>query len=172
MSDTKAYKHEWYLKHREELNRRRKRHYAEHRQEELAKNKEYREKHKKEIAVSRKKYVSKNADKIRETKRKWYEENKEVIAEKRRIYCRKKSEYMKRWHGTYRKNKTGNAIYKVYNALKTGILVKQPCEICGAEPAEAHHDDYNKPLEVRWLCKCHHVEWHKNNKPIYFEEEG
>jgi hypothetical protein len=38
-------------------------------------------------------------------------------------------------------------------------LVKEPCESCGRQPAQAHHDDYSKPLEVRWLCSaCHGVE--------------
>jgi hypothetical protein len=32
----------------------------------------------------------------------------------------------------------------------------RPCAHCGAEPAEKHHPDYNKPLEVVWLCRrCH-----------------
>ena len=38
----------------------------------------------------------------------------------------------------------------VTNALKDGKLKRKPCEICGKK-AESHHDDYNKPLEVRWL---------------------
>lgn len=46
-------------------------------------------------------------------------------------------------------------------AIKAGILEKQPCEICGSmERIEAHHDDYTKPLDIRWLCKMHHDEHH------------
>lgn len=48
----------------------------------------------------------------------------------------------------------------VGNAIRDGKLVRRPCEKCGAEKSEAHHDDYRKPLEVRWLCKRHHVEHH------------
>ena len=44
--------------------------------------------------------------------------------------------------------------------LRDKHLEKQPCEICGKK-AEAHHDDYDKPLEVRWLCFEHHREWHR-----------
>lgn len=51
----------------------------------------------------------------------------------------------------------------VGNALRDKKLSKQPCEHadetgkrCGALKVEAHHDDYTKPLEVRWLCKKHH----------------
>jgi len=46
------------------------------------------------------------------------------------------------------------------NAIRDGKLQKQPCEVCGAEQVHAHHDDYAKPLEVRWLCPQHHQEWH------------
>jgi hypothetical protein len=35
---------------------------------------------------------------------------------------------------------------------------RQPCERCGATPAEAHHEDYSKPLDVQWLCNTHHKE--------------
>lgn len=49
---------------------------------------------------------------------------------------------------------------KVSNAIRDGKLTKQPCEICGDEKVHAHHDDYAKPLDVRWLCNKHHNEWH------------
>lgn len=48
-------------------------------------------------------------------------------------------------------------------AILTGKLVPQPCERCGLavmaggkRVVHAHHDDYDKPLDVRWLCRpCH-----------------
>ena len=50
-------------------------------------------------------------------------------------------------------------------AIKKGLLVPQPCEVCGAQGRmHAHHADYNKPLEVQWLCQLHHFEWHSQHK--------
>jgi hypothetical protein len=47
------------------------------------------------------------------------------------------------------------------NALRDGRLARQPCEVCQTTvDVQAHHDDYNKPLEVRWLCFQHHREVH------------
>lgn len=48
------------------------------------------------------------------------------------------------------------------SAIAAGRLVKMPCEVCGAQKVEAHHDDYSKPLKVRWLCPPHHREHHKS----------
>lgn len=47
----------------------------------------------------------------------------------------------------------------VGNALRDRRLFRQPCEACGGK-AQAHHDDYSKPLDVRWLCFRHHREHH------------
>ena len=48
----------------------------------------------------------------------------------------------------------------VGQAVRDGRLIPQPCEKCGASPTHAHHDDYSKPLDVRWLCPVHHAEHH------------
>ncbi len=49
----------------------------------------------------------------------------------------------------------------VGNAVRDGKLIKQSCEKCGAMKVHAHHDDYTKPLTVRWLCTMHHAEVHR-----------
>jgi len=47
----------------------------------------------------------------------------------------------------------------VNHAIKSGILKREPC-FCGETRTQAHHDDYAKPLDVRWLCLKHHREVH------------
>lgn len=55
------------------------------------------------------------------------------------------------------------AHWKVAAALRSGRLVREPCETCG-QRAQAHHRDYAEPLEVRWLCRTHHHLLHKEAK--------
>lgn len=45
------------------------------------------------------------------------------------------------------------------HAIRDGKLSRLPCEKCG-KTAEAHHDDYDKPLAVRWFCFAHHRQYH------------
>jgi len=54
------------------------------------------------------------------------------------------------------------ARYTANNAIKVGWLIRENCEVCGTdESVEAHHDDYMRPLDVRWLCRVHHAEHHR-----------
>lgn len=50
---------------------------------------------------------------------------------------------------------------KVAYALKHGKTIKQPCEVCKDIKAVAHHDDWDKPLDVKWLCELHHKARHR-----------
>jgi len=51
----------------------------------------------------------------------------------------------------------------VNNAIRDGRLFKKPCEVCGSLCVHGHHNDYSRPLDVRWLCPVHHKEAHKND---------
>lgn len=48
---------------------------------------------------------------------------------------------------------------KLNMAVRKGIINKpNQCSICGLfEKLDAHHEDYNRPLDVIWVCRpCHH----------------
>jgi hypothetical protein len=51
-----------------------------------------------------------------------------------------------------RKRHIARAYVGVY--VRTGRLRPKPCEQCGT--TRLVHNDYSKPLAVRWLCQRHH----------------
>lgn len=60
----------------------------------------------------------------------------------------------------YNKSDKGRAAQKLRDAVRQGLIYRGACEVCGANDAQGHHEDYSKPLEVRWLCPTHHREEH------------
>ena len=56
----------------------------------------------------------------------------------------------------------------VRSATRNGNLVVGDCVDCGNKPddhnIDAHHEDYNKPLEVIWLCRSCHMIRHRDLK--------
>lgn len=51
-------------------------------------------------------------------------------------------------------------------AIVAGTMRRQPCEVCGSTTRiHAHHDDYSRPMTVRWLCPSHHALWHAAHGP-------
>lgn len=52
---------------------------------------------------------------------------------------------------------------------KRGKLVVQPCQVCGDPKSQMHHVDYERPLDVTWLCKAHHLEWHRLWRTVIYE---
>lgn len=49
----------------------------------------------------------------------------------------------------------------VARAVRAGRLVRQPCERCGSDDSYAHHENYDRKLDVKWLCQPDHKQRHK-----------
>ena len=60
---------------------------------------------------------------------------------------------------TNSKQKASTAVTK---AIKDGQLQRKPCCICGNIKAEAHHENYERELDVIWLCRLHHMRLHRS----------
>jgi len=60
----------------------------------------------------------------------------------------------KRWQAEHPKARWAHL--ELASALRRGIVTKQPCEVCGAAQVDGHHDNYDMPAVVRWLCRRHH----------------
>lgn len=135
-------------KNREALNEKSRQYYYDHREAVLKKSEKYRGENKRKISeraaikrlsdpgrfeknrVRHKAWSTKNREKLNEYQRKWYQNNKE----KRRAHV------------------------VLHRAVKKGIIERsKTCEQCGKlAKTDGHHEDYSKPLEVKWLCKpCH-----------------
>lgn len=111
----------------------------------------------------------------REMAKKWLAKHPEYL-EKRKpkkriadmLYSRKRRQKVDKGE-EYRIWRTKNPEkYKAHwilnSAITTGEIKRRPCETCGEKRkyhVHAHHDDYTKPLEVKWLCVIHHKAVHK-----------
>jgi hypothetical protein len=64
----------------------------------------------------------------------------------------------KRWNNANQEARRAHRA--VAAALRAGTLKRGQCEVCGSFRAEAHHDRYDAPLDVRWFCRAHHRQLH------------
>ena len=140
---------------------------------------EYQREHQKEYQIEYYK-LQKNNDEYKERCKKYRENNKEKI----RDYG--KTEESKKYHREYQRKNNKTRKYKEKHKkyfsdyykkpenrikqlcrLRTSLMVKKGeiiillCQICGELKVEAHHDNYNKPTNVMWLCVKHHKELHR-----------
>ena len=85
--------------------------------------------------------------------RDWYAANPEKAVECGRAWKRANPEKIR-------------AQVAAQRAVKKGLLVRQPCEVCGSSKVDAHHDSYDKDkqLDVRWLCHKHHKQHHREER--------
>lgn len=80
------------------------------------------------------------------------------------------SDTNKRWRIRNKEKVAAHSI--TWQRLRTGKITPGPCETCGAvDNIHAHHDDYSKPLKVRWLCStCHRIH-HAREKGLRISSE-
>lgn len=93
----------------------------------------------------------------REYLRNYWKLNKQEISSRRRLAELSRPEVMH-----------ARRIFK--NACRAGKIKRFPCEVCGLARSEGHHDDYSKPLAVRWLCRTHHGQQHRINAHNHVRE--
>lgn len=58
--------------------------------------------------------------------------------------------------------KKANARSYANEYLKRGKLKREPCQECKFEVTQFHHEDYDRPLEIKHLCRACHLELHRN----------
>ena len=93
--------------------------------------------------------------------RQWYAAHPGYGAEQARKHRERAREYERARYAedaTFRtKKQARNAVLRL---IHNGTISRGACEVCGEPEAQAHHDDYSRPLDVRWLCDAHHREHH------------
>lgn len=100
----------------------------------------------------RMRYACLNRDQVRESSRRRRAKNPELMR-------KQDAENAKRMRLKHKKKASVRKMvgYRVSN----GIIKPLPCAFCGETKTVAHHNDYDKPLELLWLCTSHHRAWHR-----------
>ncbi|MBE3036991.1 MAG: hypothetical protein IMZ70_07940 [Candidatus Atribacteria bacterium] len=145
--------------------------YQKNKDKVLAKCVIYYEDHKAEILAKNKEYRIAHAEEIKQKSSEYHQKHKGELKAQKKLYKNtpKGREVSRNSLMKWRKNNPEKYIAHriVQEAIRLGVLIKQPC-ICGEKDSLGHHPDYSKPLEVVWLCDpCHKIihqyEREKNN---------
>lgn len=80
--------------------------------------------------------------------------------------ARQQREFRKRTPMTEEQRRKDSARSYAGVYKRAGKLVPQPCETCGTTNVEMHHDDYERPTAVRWLCRPCHLNLHRKSPDL------
>jgi len=119
-------------------------------------------------------YAKNNSKYIQKMRERYYYDNQEEILLQKKEYLKNLSPKAKikrtldlKKHNEKYPNRHKARILLIA-AVNHGELIRPAeCSVCKVKcTPDGHHDNYSKPLEVRWLCKRCHASWHSNNKTI------
>jgi len=116
-----------------------------------------------ETKLYNRKYYLANRERLLARRREYYKAHRqEYRSRARQFYVRHSEEIKEERRNYYQQHRSKKfAQSKVRIAIASGVLVRQPCQVCGqSENVHGHHDDYRAPLAVRWLCPRCHVDAH------------
>jgi ribosomal protein S27AE len=107
---------------------------------------------------------ARNPEKLKAYRAAWRARNSEKEKASRATWLKNNQEKRKATTTTWIKNNPEKYVAHnaLNNALRDGKVTKlEECQQCGAGGrVQAHHADYAKPLEVKWLCGPCHVAEH------------
>ncbi len=111
-------------------------------------------------ATAKQRWQEENRERSNEIKQRYVERHPERVEQAKRRYVErnraKAQESKRRWAAANREKRYAQG--RLDKALKAGRIVRPLfCEGCAKGGAlHGHHDDYSRPLDVRWLCpRCH-----------------
>lgn len=76
-----------------------------------------------------------------------------------KVYARETMRMKRATDPKYKAHEYARNVSKWYY-IRNGRLPRKSCEQCGKDNAQMHHEDYEKPLEVMWLCRTCHSRHH------------
>ena len=137
----------------------------------------YRSKNKSSISSKKRLYSKQNKAYLKEYKEKYHlsESGKKAVASYRSRNHKAISEFMKSYHKSPEGKLSKIRSERRYpNALRSRRYFghhsgpkPENCSKCSSTyRVEAHHHDYNLPMEVTYFCKPCHAAWHMKNVPL------
>ena len=122
----------------------------------------YRKTHKEKFSISDKKYRHEHKEQCRTNGRNYGLRHKEKIAKHKKLYRatakERTAEYGKMYKEKHKKETQARSLFA--SRVRSGKIIRpDKCSKCGkTRKVEGHHEDYDKPFEVIWLCKsCHWI---------------
>lgn len=109
-------------------------------------------------------YYLRNKEDIKRKTREYRAANRELVRKRERERYLKNKEAKREYHRQYRasRKKECAARAAVSHEVRMGRMVApDTCSKCGCEAKlDGHHEDYDRPLDVIWLCRPCHVSHH------------